>query len=423
MRIRRLVSAGAALLSVALLAAGTAVAQPKTDLLYEESDGADAAAIARLGEMFTAAGGAWQQTPISGDTADVVAKLRADVAAGHAPPAVQLKGAEIAEWNATGLTASMDALADAEGWDRVVAPALAEAMKPKGSWVAVPLDIHRANWMWASTRALTAAGIAAMPKTWAEFNADCEKLVAARLICIAHGNTDRADAAMFDAVVYGMDIDLYRRAFARADLAALRGPGMAKAFGQFRKMIGWMDPGMSGRAWDAALAMITAGKAGFLFMGDRTTGTLNARGFKQGSDYLCAQAPVDWGKTGYILSADSVAFFKQKDKDYVDGQQLLAKIVMSPRFQSMFSQATGSIPARLDVDLSSGFNPCQQSSLKDLQTSIASGTLVRSMAHGMIVPQKYRGAMMEVIAEFVSTAGMSAEAAAKALGDAVAAQM
>ena len=74
-------------------------------MLHQWDNGSDAAAIAKLGEMFTADGGEWQQTSIAGHTANTLAKLRADVVAGNAPPAVQLKGPEIAEWNETGMTA------------------------------------------------------------------------------------------------------------------------------------------------------------------------------------------------------------------------------------------------------------------------------------------------------------------------------
>ena len=102
---------------------------------------------------------------------------------------------------------------------------------------------------------------------------------------------------------------------------------------------------------------------------------------------------------------------------------MLASLILSPDFQTIFNQAKGSIPARLDVDLSKGFNPCQQLAQKDLQASIAAGTLVRSMAHNMTVLQKYRGAMMEVITEFVNTPDMSAKDAANAMADAVEAQM
>ena len=95
----------------------------------------------------------------------------------------------------------------------------------------------------------------------------------------------------------------------------------------------------------------------------------------------------------------------------------------STQGQDLFNPQKGSIPARMDVDLSKGFNPCQQLAQKDLQASIAAGTLVRSMAHNMTVLQKYRGAMMEAITEFVNTPDQSAADAAKAMADAVEAQM
>ena len=48
---------------------------------------------------------------------------------------------------------------------------------------------------------------------------------------------------------------------------------------------------------------------------------------------------------------------------------------------------------------------------------------MRSLAHNMTVLQKYRGAMMEVITEFVNTPDMKSEDAANAMADAVEAQM
>lgn len=97
---------------------------------------------------------------------------------------------------------------------------------------------------------------------------------------------------------------------------------------------------------------------------------------------------------------------------------------MSPEFQVTFNVAKGSIPARTDVDLSTGgFTNCQQKSLADLKVSVDTGTLVRSMAHNMTVLQKYRGAMMEVITEFVADDSISPQEAANQLADAVELQM
>src|SRR5580658_4883598 len=410
--------------ALAFTAATTAaVAEPKTNLLSQWSEGSDAAAIAKLGEMFTAAGGKWEQTSIAGHTANTLAKLRADVVAGSAPPAVQLKGPEIAEWNETGKTANLDQIASEEGWDKVVAPDLLPVMKPTGDWVAAPMNIHRINWIWGSSKAMEQAGIKGLPKTWAEFNADCDKAVAAHLICLAHFSADWTDATTFEVVLYGMDEGLFKKAFVEGDTAAMRSDGMVKALEQFRTMVSkYMDPAIAGRDYTSTTNMIAKNEAVFMIMGDWQIGIFTAAGLKQGADYQCAQAPTDWGKPGFILNSDSVVFFKQKDPDYIEGQKLLAHLIMSPKFQTVFNQAKGSIPARMDVDLSNGFNPCQQLSQKTLEAAIADGTLVRSMAHNMTVLQKYRGAILDTVTSFVNNPKMTPEEAATAMADAVDAQ-
>jgi len=336
---------------------------------------------------------------------------------------VQLKGPEIAEWAATGKTADLNDLATKEKWDEVVAPQLIKVMKPAGTWVAAPMNIHRVNWMWGSKKAMDKVGVTEMPKTWDEFNAVAEKMKAAGIYPVAHSSQDWIDATLLDDIVYGMDIDLYRKAFVQLDLDSLRGPGMAKAFDQLRKMVGWTDNGMAGRDWDAVVPGFFKGDYGFLFQGDWAIGTFNAAQMKEGTDYLCTESPHDRDKTGYILNSDSVIFFKQKDPDYIEGQKLLAHLIMSPDFQKIFNLAKGSIPARMDIDLSQGFTPCQQKSQKDLATAVSDGELVLSMAHNMSVSQKFRGVMLEVITEFVNTPNMKSEAAAAQLADAVEAQM
>ncbi len=417
-------AAAAATMMTAALLSGTAMAEPKVLMLHQWASGNDAASIAKLGEMFTAKGGTWEQTAIAGHTANTLAKLRADVVAGNAPAAVQLKGPEIAEWNATGGTADMDELAKSENWDAVVAPELLPVMKPEGKWVAAPMNIHRINWIWGNKAAMEGVGVTELPKTWAEFNDACEKAIAGGKICLAHLSADWTDATTFETIVYGQDIDLYRKAFVEADIEALRSEGMIKAFDQMRLMVTkYMDPAIAGRDYDTASNMMVNGDALFFIMGDWELGTIKSVGKEPGVDILCGQSPTDWGKPGFILNSDSVVFFNQKDPDFQEGQKLLASTILSPEFQTIFNISKGSIPARLDVDLSQGFNVCQQDSQAALKASIEGDTLVRSMAHNMTVLQKYRGAMMDTITEFVNTPEMTSEEAANIMADAVEAQM
>jgi glucose/mannose transport system substrate-binding protein len=413
----------AAMLTAALLS-GTAMAAPKVLMMHQWATGSDAASIAKLGEMFEAKGGTWEQTAISGHTANTLAKLRADVVAGNAPAAVQLKGPEIAEWNATGGTANLDELAAAEGWDAVVAPELLPVMKPDGHWVAAPMNIHRINWIWGSTKVMQEAGVTELPKTWEEFNAACEKVIATGKICVSHSTADWTDATVFEVIVYGMDLDLYKKAFVEGDPEAMRSEGMIKALDELRLIMSkYTDPGMVGRDWDSMSALVGRGEAAFHIMGDWTVGLFKAGGFQYGTDFVCAQAPTDWGKPGFILNADSVVFFQQKDPDFQEGQKLLASTILSPEFQTVFNISKGSIPARLDVALTDEFSPCQVTSQNDLKASVEAGTLVRSMAHNMTIAQKYRGAIMDVITEFVNTPDMSSADAANTMADEVEAQM
>ncbi|GAA6208672.1 ABC transporter substrate-binding protein [Cognatishimia sp. WU-CL00825] len=395
-----------------------AYAEPKTNMLHQWHSGANAKAINVLGEMYEAAGGEWNQTAIPGHTSNTIARLRADVISGHPPSAVQLKGPEIGEWAKTGLTANLNDLAALENWETVVAPELVSVMKPHGEWVAAPMNIHRIDWMWASKSAMDAAGATDLPKTWDEFNAIAENMAAAGIIPVAHGGQDWIDGTLFEIVVQGISTDLFREAFIELNLDALQGQEMVAAFDQLRKMVGWMDDAFPGRGWEEPLNMMATGKAGFYFHGDWAIGTMNAAGYEYGTDYLCAGAPMNNGKPGYILNSDSVVFFEQKDDEFIEGQALLASTIMTPEFQKVFNVAKGSIPARMDVELGDEFNPCQQLNLVDLKAAAGAGTVVRSMAHNMAVPEKFRKALFTVISEFI-TSDMTSEDAARRMAEAV----
>ena len=121
---------------------------------------------------------------------------------------------------------------------------------------------------------------------------------------------------------------------------------------------------------------------------------------------MCAQAPTDWGKPGFILNSDSVVFFKQRTPT-ISRARSCSPISSCRRISRRCSIRPRARFPRGSTSISKGFNPCQQLSQKDLQASIAGGTLVRSMAHNMTVLQKYRGAMMDVITSFVNNPKMT----------------
>jgi glucose/mannose transport system substrate-binding protein len=114
-------------------------------------------------------------------------------------------------------------------------------MKPHGEWVAVPMNIHRIVWMWASKSAMDKVGETALPKTWAEFNKIAEKMAKAGITPVAHGGQDWIDGTLFEIIAQGISTDLFRKAFIELDLDALKSKQMVEACDQLGLMVGWRD--------------------------------------------------------------------------------------------------------------------------------------------------------------------------------------
>jgi len=408
-------------LAAALLASPLAApvqAQGTVEVLHWWTSGGEAKAVGELKSAFEAEGGEWIDSPIAGGGGDAaMTALRARVVAGNPPAAVQLKGPGIQEWAEQGALRDVEDIAEAENWDDVLPPVLAEIMKYEGEYVAAPVNIHRVDWIWASPEALETAGVEAMPTTWEEFNAAAEKLQAAGIVPLAHGGQPWQDATVFETIVMSMGADFYRDALVNLDDAALRSDTMVAAFDQLRVLRGYVDPNFPGRDWNLATAMVIRGEAGFQIMGDWAKGEFLAAGKVPGEDFYCAATPGD----GYILNADSFTFFNVSGEEQIEGQKLLASKIMSPEFQETFNLAKGSIPARTDVPLDA-FDSCAQKSHEDLLAARDAGTLVPSMAHEMAIPRSIRGEFLDLVTQFFNS-DMSSEDAANQLADAVARAM
>lgn len=402
----------AAAVSVFMLPA-TSFAGGTVEVLHWWTSGGEAKAVGTLKDAFEKQGGTWEDSPIAGGGGDAaMTALRARVMAGNPPAAVQLKGPGIQEWAEQGSLADVEDVAKAENWDAVLPPSLASIMKYQGKYVAAPVNVHRIDWMWINPAVLAKVG-AEVPKTWDEFNAVADKLKAAGITPLAHGGQPWQDATVFETIVLSEGADFYRKALIELDQEALTGETMVKVFDQLRKLRGYVDPGFSGRDWNLATAMVMNGEAGFQIMGDWAKGEFLAAGKVPGKDFICAPTPGN----GYSFNTDSFAFFKVAGEDRIEGQKVLASLIMSPEFQETFNLAKGSIPARTDIKLDK-FDSCALKSYEDMTAAVKNNTFVPSMAHEMAVPRTVRGEFLDVITNFFNS-DMSSADAAKAMGEAV----
>jgi len=126
---------------------------------------------------------------------------------------------------------------------------------------------------------------------------------------------------------------------------------MTAAFVQLRKIAGWMDPTTAAQHYSVHLPKFLKGEMGMLMMGGWAQGVIKNLGGNL-DDVEIVSTPQDEGKPCFVLNADSMIFWKRNEPDLVAGQLLLAKLIMQKDVQEKYSQTTGSIPVRTDVDLS-----------------------------------------------------------------------
>jgi glucose/mannose transport system substrate-binding protein len=398
--------------ALASIVSGVVVAGGEAEVLHWWTSGGEAAALKVLKDDFAKNQGVWKDMPIAGGGGDAAMQaLKARVVAGDPPTAAQIKGPSIQEWDDEGVVGPyhIDAVAKSENWDGLLSSQVANHMKCDGfsKYCAAPVNIHRIDWIWANKKVLDSNGLK-MPTSWDEFNAAAKKLKAAGIIPLAHGSQPWQDATVFEAVALGIGgNEFYKKAIVDLDMGALSGATMQKVFDQMRTLQGFTDEGSPGRDWNVATGMVMEGKAAFQIMGDWAKGEFTNAKMKPGVDYYCLPTPSNHG---YLYNVDSFIFYSVKGDNKIEGQKLLASLMMGKNFQKVFNLYKGSIPARLDVPMDE-FDMCAKGSAADLNYSAMTGGLLPSFAHGMALRLAQKGAIQDVVTEHWNSSMSSKEAA------------
>jgi len=402
------------ILLVGLVAFGAMAGE--VEVLHWWTSGGEAAAVGVLKQLLEKEGHTWLDFAVAGGGGDqAMTVLKSRAVAGNPPTAAQVKGPQIQLWGDEGVLTNLDDVAKAEKWDTLIPKVVADIMKYHGHYVAVPVNVHRINWMWCNPAVFKKAG-AKIPTTWAEFEVAAKKIQAAGFIPVAWGGQPWQEATVFETIVAGVGgTDFYKKTMVQADPAALNSPTMVKVLETLRMVKQYTDPGAPGRDWNLATAMVIKGEAAMQFMGDWAKGEFVAAGKKPDVDYIAARAPGTAKQ--FLFNIDSFIMFKVKSAENEKAQKAMARLILQPEFQKVFNQNKGSIPVRMGMSPKL-FDIPAQLSMKDFAASAKSGDLVPSMAHEMAVFPAIRGAINDVVTNFINS-DMSAQDAAAQLATAV----
>ena len=272
-------------------------------------------------------------------------------------------------------------------------------MKYEGTYVAVPVNVHRINWMWANPDIFRKAG-AEIPTTWEQFEIAAKKIQDAGFIPVAWGGQPWQEATVFETIVAAEGPEFYTKALVDADPEALNSDTMVKVLETMKMIKQYTDPGAPGRDWNLATAMVIQGKAAMQFMGDWAKGEFTAAGKSPGAEYVAMPAPGTSGQ--FLFNVDSFIMFKQKDPGAQQAQKAMARLILQPEFQKVFNVNKGSIPVRLGMPRAPFDDPALRS-MNAFVASAASGGLVPSMAHEMAVFPATRGAIVDVVTNYYNS--------------------
>ncbi len=373
----------------------------KAEVIHWWTSGGESAAVKVFAEQFAKAGGTWVDTAIAGGVNARTAAINR-VVGGTPPTAMQFNtGKQFDELVENDLLRDVDQIATEQKWKSFMPQAIIDATSRNGKMYAVPVNIHGQNWLWLSKAALEKAG-ASEPANWDEALVALEKLKAAGLIPLAFSGQKVWERGLFNAVLVGKGgTALWASIHGKRDPAAARSPEFRAVAETYGKLRGYIDPGAPGRNWNDATNLVIQGKAGMQIMGDWAKGEFAAAGQIAGKEFGCA---ILSNEGGYVMGGDVFAFPKLKDPAQQKAQLALAKVMLEPETQIRFAQKKGSIPVRLDLDVSS-LDACAQKAVKllaDKKHQVA--------AQEMLSPPALTGAMEDVISQYWNTPAMSADA-------------
>ena len=363
----------AAIAACTLIAGGVHAA--RIEVLHSWDGESDAKAFAVLRTAVAAKGHSWRDFTVVGGGGNGMANalLGFRVRSGNPPSLAQIQTPSIVQWGRQGRLANVDPVATAQNWYALLPAAVRAAVQQDGHYVAVPVNVHRLNWLWINSAALKRVG-AAVPSTWPQFFDTAEKLKRAGFVAVAHGGEQWQDHLLFQTVALGVGGgDFYVRSLLELDPDALSSPTMEQVLLTFRRIKQYTQTTGPARRWMTASESLINGSAGMQFMGDWAKPTFARAKARNGWAYQCVPTPGSAGD--FLFAMDLFAVMKTAGPDATQAQLDFASEAMSTPVQIAFNLAKGSTPVRLDVDLRQ-FDPCGVVAANAYRRAAQRGTLI-----------------------------------------------
>ena len=310
-------------------------------------------------------------------------------------------GAELMDYITAGQLEDLSSLFEEQGWAAVMPETLLPLITVDGAIYSVPVNIHRANVMWANPSVLADNGIS-MPNSWDEFFVAAETLDAAGIIPLALGE-QWTQLHLFETVLLGeLGTDAYNGLWDGSTDWGSSAVGSALA--TFDKVLSYTNADAASLAWQDASQLVINGDAAFNIMGDW------AEGFFRVDNSLVEQVGYTWAPapgTAGTFQFLSDSFTLPKGAPDRDSAIAWLKVAGSAAGQDAFNVKKGSIPARNDADKSI-YPPYLQSAMDDWGSNLVAG----SLTHGVTASNAWKAEIDTALGLFLIDGDVAAFQAA-----------
>lgn len=327
------------------------------------------------------------------------------------PDAVLLKAPDIQKWDDLGLLYKYPNSVLTEKMESSLPSVVLKSIKPNDNIVALPLGIHRTNWLWLNNDIFNREKIPRPNDVYSLLSA-AKKLKNAGYIPFSYGKQPWQTTLLFENFAFSiLGPEKYQKAFIERNNEALASKEMLEVFIQFKKLNQYVDLDNSVSDWVSASNNFFNNNAAMFVMGDWVKAESSDFTKQLGSSYLCLSFPGT--EKAFLYTIDTLAIFNSSNKDTAKTRNDLANIIINPEFQLKFNNKKGSIPARMDIPLVNT-DPCTVKSKVDFLAAEKNQSLLPNL--GPEATSSYtQAAIQSLIHDFFIDPNFKAEDAAHKL--------
>ena len=269
-------------------------------------------------------------------------------------------------------------LYEEQGWLKVMPQTLIPLISQEGNIYSVPVNIHRANVMWASPALMKAHNLT-MPATLADWFAAMDTLQAAGVTPLAMGEQWTSMHLLETILLASLGPEAYNGLWdGSTDWGSAE---VTQALNDFVKVLGYTNSDAASLSWQDAAQLVVDGKAAFNVMGDWAEGFFRELGKTPRTDYDWAAVPGTGGNFQFL----SDSFVLAVGAPHREAAIAWLVIAGSKEGQDAFNPVKGSIPARSDADHSL-YGEYLQTAMDDW----SSNRVVGSLTHGVVANDSWK---------------------------------